>query len=252
MSISKTIQFSYVTGQASNLTINVLSLDGSTVIASGLSVTETAAGSMTYNSILTAVVTQGTYRINLLRSSTPIGQFLCDLNEIVGNYPCFDGPTPYQLSTTSQPIQNNVYVQITPSVSQAAQIPNTITCLRGDTLLVTLTIGTITGWQKLIFTAKVSATDTDSAAMIQITALVAGGGGLIVLNGAAAANIADGSMTVTDSTAGTVALAIAAEATATFPPQSWYWDCEVIYLNKVITPASGKFNNSMDITQLIS
>lgn len=148
-------------------------------------------------------------------------------------------------------IQNNIVVP--PQVAQDSQIPARITCKRGDTTSRTLTLGTITGWQKVLFTAKRSAIDADSAAIFQVEALSGGGGGLLIWNGEPATDASQASLTVSDATTGTVTLLLSAQVTAGLSTGDLYWDCEVIYAaNVVSTPQEGVFSTKLDITQAIS
>ena len=256
MSISKTIQVGYFSS-ISGLTIDVFDITGVTEIASGLTLTETATGSMTYNSSpLTAVVTLGTYRIVIRRSGSEIGYAFCDLNEVVGLYPCYDGPTPQQIVSelSVSPIANVISVIVTPAMAQAALHPNLINCVRGDSLENTMTLGAVNTWSTIYFTVKKYATDPDSAAMIQIVAVSGGGSSLVTFLGAAAANPTHGTLVVTDGSVGTVQIYLAATETAQLPIANWFWDAQVIYPSGIVyTPiTNGKFNVTMDITQATS
>ena len=86
-----------------------------------------------------------------------------------------------------------------------------ITILRGDTLSLAITgLGNISSRAKLWFTVKVSKTDADAAAIIQIEETA----GLVYLNGAAAGVSGNGSITVDDEVAGDITIALAAAETA--------------------------------------
>ena len=198
-----------------------------------------------------------TYSVNILQGSTEFASYFTDSKETVGNYLVQDAPTPLMLSQDIPvpTIENIVYVTIPPATAPLLAVPSIIPCLRGDTLNVTLPLmGTLTGWAKIIFTAKQFATDTDAQAMFQVEALSGGGGGLIILAGAPAPDATQGALAVVNATTGAVTLTLAAVITATFPPQSWYWDCEVIFTTGgiVSTPINGRFNNLIDITQQTS
>lgn len=145
-------------------------------------------------------------------------------------------------------IQNNIVIP--PAVSQASQTLGRITAVRGDTLSATLTLGTITGWSKVYWTAKQKGSDADSAAILQVETIAAGGGGLLILLGETAPDPTKGSLTVTDTINGYVTLMIAASVMAQLCQPNLYWDCEVIYgSGAVSTPQGGIFAVVIDITQ---
>lgn len=180
----------------------------------------------------------------------------------VANVLFVDGATnPLKVNTdhsvnasVSGGITVNNYYTVPPEIVQASLIPSQVPCLRGDTLNVVLPLlGSLTGWSKILFTVKQYAGDADSAAMIQVEALAAGGGGLLTLLGATAPDASNGVLTVVNATTGQVSITLAAAVTAQFPIQKWFWDCEAIFSSGLVaTPIFGQFNVIMDITQATS
>ena len=140
---------------------------------------------------------------------------------------------------------NVIYVTVPAAVAVASQNAAMITCVRGDTLRVTLpALGTITGRTKLVMTAKANVTDLDSQAVFQIVE----GTGLVTLNGVAQSALT-ASLTVVDATAGTVNLVISEGATALLAVRDLIWDVQVILPSGVVTPAMGTFSVVYDVTQ---
>ena len=113
-------------------------------------------------------------------------------------------------------------------VAAASQVPNLLVAVIGDTLSRQFTIGTLTGWSKIIVTAKHTVTDPDSAALFQVEAIAVGGGGLLILNGATASDPTQGSVTVVDAVAGTITLTISKSATNALQPVSGYYSIRVL------------------------
>lgn len=96
MSITKTLRLRYRTGQT-GLTAEVRSLDGSTVIATGLAFAETAAGSRTYLATFTDAVSRATYFVIVSKSGTARADFLVDLAEVDAVYDLVDAPSLEQI-----------------------------------------------------------------------------------------------------------------------------------------------------------
>jgi hypothetical protein len=140
----------------------------------------------------------------------------------------------------------NNYFTVPAAIAQASQTPSQITCLRGDTLSVALPLmGNISGRTRLLFTAKQSFSDPDSAAILQVIE----GVGLTILNGSNMGLTAgDASLTVTNATTGAVTLVVGAVETAKLVPQDLAWDCQVHLPNTngiidIITPIGGSSVN---------
>lgn len=144
-------------------------------------------------------------------------------------------------------IQNNITVPA--AIASASQIPGQITIIRGDTLSVALPLmGNIVSATKVVWTAKVSANDPDSAAVLQIVS----GTGLVVLNGLTLAD-SSASLTVTDSTTGAATLVVDASSTSQLNPAgSLVWDCQAVLPSSVITPIAGNASIVADVTRATS
>lgn len=209
----------------------------------------------------------GTVRANVIQGGTVIEKVLYDLVEAVGKYQPFgEGPTPFQIAaglsvdTIAAAIEaahltvENILV-IPAAVAAASQNPNSIALLRGDTYLEQLPqMGDLTGYTKLIFTAKVSLSDLDSAAILQIVLNASGGtNGLITLNGAAASDHTQASLTITNLTSGLVNIMISNLTAAVLPvDQKLFWDCQMDYSGGDRTPISGDFTVTADVTRATS
>ena len=130
-------------------------------------------------------------------------------------------------ATVSGTIVN--YVNVGSVTAAAAQQAGTIACLIGDTLAAGFTVGTITGWTKIVVTAKRQVTDPDSSAIFQVVVNSSGGGGgLLILNGAVPSDPTQGSLSVSDATAGTIALTVSATETATIAAGQYFYSLRAI------------------------
>lgn len=98
MTVSKTIQLGGYQPGVTDLTLDVLTYNGVTTVASALAFTETAVGSGVYNATLTAVVTTATYRAKIKRGGSVIGGGLIDLEEVAGAYEIVDAPSARQVA----------------------------------------------------------------------------------------------------------------------------------------------------------
>lgn len=87
-----------VPGQGSNYTINVLGPDGTEVVQSAITGTETGMGTGIYDFPITAAVTTATYAITLFNLTANLGGLNCDLAEVTGLYLVIDGSTPLMIS----------------------------------------------------------------------------------------------------------------------------------------------------------
>lgn len=138
--------------------------------------------------------------------------------------------------------------------SNASTVLGAISFLRGDTATISITgMGSLSGRTKLWFTVKNLATyktDTDTAAIVQITEA----GGLLILNGSAYGTSADGSLVVTDATAGNATITIKPSATAQlFTTADYVYDIQMINGSGVVsTVANGTFAVLADVTKAVS
>jgi len=126
-------------------------------------------------------------------------------------------------------------------------IGSTITAIRGDTLVAVLEgIGSLVGYSNLWFTVKDDEADPDTASLIQIDTTY----GLRYINGAAASDPENGSVTVTDEASGDVTIKLEAIETAQLSPRSYHYDIQVMDSTYVIkTLITGTFNVSPDYTR---
>jgi hypothetical protein len=120
--------------------------------------------------------------------------------------------------------------------------------LRGDTLPQNVTgLGSIAGRTRFWFTVKRKDSDKDTDALIQIVE----GVGLVRLVGKAAI-AGQGSLTVTDQTAGNVTVHLDAVASAQLPVGTWQYDFQMLTASGVRTLAAGQFVVLADITRATS
>lgn len=138
---------------------------------------------------------------------------------------------------------------MTAAAITAALSGSTLTIRRGDTVTISITgLGNITSRTKLWFTVKESENDADTASIIQIIE----GTGLVYLNGAAA-TAAQGSLVVTDATAGNVTITLAAAATEDLELSSrLYYDLQYLSAAGVTTLTEGNAKVVRDATRSIS
>ncbi len=140
------------------------------------------------------------------------------------------------------------YITVPAAVAIASQDPAVITCLRGDTLTVSLPVmGNIATRTKLVMTAKASVADTDAQAVLQIVE----GSGLVRLNGSGTGIVGAASLTVTNATTGAVNLRIDAAATGQLAVRDLAWDCQVFLTTGIATPISGMLSVVPDVTQAV-
>ena len=124
---------------------------------------------------------------------------------------------------------------------------------RGDSWSISLTIGAITGYTSLWFTAKWDRDNTDAMAVLQIKKNASGSGdGLLYVNGATAANAALASITVTDATTGAIVIAVDETVTDDLPPAGIYYDVQVLNAGSVSTLDSGTLIVSADVTRAVA
>ena len=122
-----------------------------------------------------------------------------------------------------------------------------LTAHRGDTWSFGITgLGDIALRTKLWFAVKESADDTDAMAQLFITEA----GGLTVVNGAAYATIAHGSITVTNAVQGNVTIFVHEAATAMLAANhARFWDMQVKLPSGVYTRGYGDVDMTRDITR---
>lgn len=142
-----------------------------------------------------------------------------------------------------------ISITIPPAVAIASQDQSLITCLRGDTLSVSLPLlGNLSTCTKLVMTAKSNLSDSDDQAVIQIVE----GAGLLRFNGNVASDTTAANLTIQDATTGAVDLKIDAAVTAGLAIQDLSWDVQVHLPSSIVSPVRGTFSIVADVTRSIS
>jgi len=131
---------------------------------------------------------------------------------------------------------------------------STITILRGDTFIATLTdIGNLTNYISLDFSVKRTVHEPDDNATIRIRKNVSGtDDGLLRLNGAAHAVGTDGSITIGDTTTGDITIMLNAGVTKELVSGNYVYDIQLIEADEVSTLTSGALVVSPDVTRLVA
>lgn len=146
-----------------------------------------------------------------------------------------------------------IYVTVPRVTAIQSQTPNVIMSIIGDTLARTFTIGTISGWLKIIMTVKQNITDSDQDSILLIEAIAAGGGGLIIVNGATASDPSKASLTVTNSTYGNVDLFVSPLITNVIPSGTYFYSVRTITASTNNTPiVNQSFISTKTTNQIIS
>lgn len=132
----------------------------------------------------------------------------------------------------------------------AAVTGHNLSILRGDTFEASLTgLGSIAARTKLWLTIKRNVGQADTQAIIQITE----DDGLLVLNGAEAADDTQGSLTVDDEDAGDVTIVLKAAVTALLAiVPTLYYDIQMLSADGVLTKTSGSVEVTADVTRATS
>lgn len=131
---------------------------------------------------------------------------------------------------------------------------STITILRGDTFIATLTdIGNLTNYISLDFSVKRTVHEPDDNATIRIRKNVSGtDDGLLRLNGAAHAVGTDGSITIGDTTTGDITIMLNAGVTKELVSGNYVYDIQLIEADEVSTLTGGTLIVSPDVTRLVA
>lgn len=132
-----------------------------------------------------------------------------------------------------------------------------ISVLRGDEWVIALTgLGVLTGRTKLWFTVKATPDLLDSAAAVEIIEGSGNGQGLVVLNGAPPVNpvvAADGSVVVTDATAGNLTITLKGRASAILADQDLNYDIQILDASgNPLTKTAGALHVVADVTRATS
>ena len=133
---------------------------------------------------------------------------------------------------------------------EAAVSGDMISIHRGDTLTASITgLGDISARTKLWFSVKENKSDADTSAIIMIEE----SSGLIYLNGAAASVAGNGSITVSDASAGDITVTLAAAETDDLIPQGGlYYDVQMLSAAGVETLSDGPAAVVADVTRAVS
>lgn len=127
-----------------------------------------------------------------------------------------------------------------------------IEILRGDTAIIDLILGDLTGYVSIDFVVKSSKTDADTAAIIWIRKNATGeDDGLLKLNGADATE-ANGSITIIDLVVGSVTVTLEAVEAAKLVAAANLYDAQTIFASSVTTPVSGIAKITEDIAKTIT
>ena len=155
----------------------------------------------------------------------------------------------HTVNLNSEAVSVANYITVPAAVALASQIPSVISCLRGDTLRVSLpTMGDISTRTKLVMTVKANLTDADDQAVIQIVE----GVGLVLLNAGQSVTASTASLTVVDPTTGAVNLEIDASVTAAFAIRDLVWDVQAYLSSGINSPISGAMSVVADVTQAVT
>lgn len=124
---------------------------------------------------------------------------------------------------------------------------------RGDSWSISLTVGAITGYTSLWFTAKWDRDNTDAQAVLQIKLNASGlNDGLLYVNGAAATDDTLASITVSDASTGAIVIAVDETVTDDLPPAGIYYDVQALVSGTVSTLDSGTLTISADVTRAVA
>jgi len=125
-----------------------------------------------------------------------------------------------------------------------------ISKLRGDYWSISLTsLGSLAGRTKLYFTVKRDSGQDDADSLIQIEETA----GLLYVIHVAATTAANGSLAVTDESAGAVTITLADDETVNLKPGVYYYDLQIIDADGAKTVSDGgQFTITSDVTRAIT
>lgn len=130
----------------------------------------------------------------------------------------------------------------------------TITITRGDTLSVEITgIGALTDYVSIDWSVKIDLMDSDDDAILRVRLNASGlDDGLLRVNGAEAANPADGSITIDDILTGAITIAVEATITDDLVIDDLYYDIQLIKAASVTTLSIGPATIVADVTRAVT
>lgn len=156
-------------------------------------------------------------------------------------------------------VDSDVWAYVTRTLTQSSTSTTDSTAAgsivrrRGDSWSISLTIGAITGYTSLWFTAKWSRDDTDEMAVLQIKKNASGSSdGLLYVNGAAATDATKASITIVDAATGAIVIVVDETITDDLPPAGVWYDVQVLNGGSVSTPDSGTLTISADVTRAVA
>jgi hypothetical protein len=141
------------------------------------------------------------------------------------------------------------YITVPAAVAVASQDPAVITCLRGDTLRISLPLmGDLSSRSKLVMTVKANVNDPDSQAVLQVVE----GTGLMRLNGGIPLEATSANLAVANASTGATSLLIDANITAELAVRDLIWDAQAILSTGIISPIRGTLAVVADVTQSVT
>jgi len=152
------------------------------------------------------------------------------------------------LSSVASTVWNHISRTLTDSSVTLSVEDNTISTIRGDTLIHVFSNIDFTGYEKVYFTVKDQYKDADSESLIQISDV----DGLLFLNSASCSG--SGATLIIDEANESATLQIEAEITKEFgyKVNNYVYDLQIIRnTDDVITPESGTFIVVRDVTKSI-
>lgn len=129
----------------------------------------------------------------------------------------------------------------------------TLRILRGDTLNVSVeNLGYLAGYTSIDFSVKTSSEDTDDEAILRVRKNASGvGDGLLRVNGALAADVNKGSITISDLVIGNLTITVEASITDDLYQQVCVYDIQMIAGSTVTTLTSGRCEIIRDVTRAV-
>ena len=142
-----------------------------------------------------------------------------------------------------------------PAVSPAVGLQaGTISAWRGDSFSNTVSgMGTLENYSSIYFTVKYSQMMADSASTLQVVKRLSGEDGLLILNGAEAADADHGAILIADLSGGDITIVLAADVMKVLDPGVYRYDVQIIRSTGALvsTLAVGDFVVMGDVTRAV-